>query len=285
MFSGHQNQYWSHKFHEGCTSKRGFGNHRDGQGRISGRFKAALLFRGLALLKSSCMNTQSHVHPVILESYIPCESNGERWSNSTSKADDKGSQMWTSDGSHKLCWRIQATVVINHTNVPLHYLHHGLTLASSLAPHSCSLTAPSGMGEITGGNEARKLTGWNKNSLIRKAKAMHMSKAKHETPFPLSMGRQAFCHPQENPSWVMVIWEDKNHHFKCSFLCPYPPSSPSFICQAWHQKVQDFPWVSWSQLSCLCTLELPAFPSPPCWWGGVRTRKDLATVQTLLSSD
>lgn len=64
---------------------------REGQGRTSARFKSALLFGGLALLKPSCMNIQSHMHPVLLESYILSESNGERWSNLTSEAHDKGS--------------------------------------------------------------------------------------------------------------------------------------------------------------------------------------------------
>lgn len=172
--------------------------------------------------------------------------------------------------------------MINQANVPLHYLHHGLTPGSSLAPHSCSRTAPSGMGEIIGGNEVRKLMGWNKNSLIRKAKAM--SKAKHEIHSPLSMGRQVFCHPQENPSWVTVIWEDKTITSNVPSLAPIlllPPAS-----YAKHDTKRCRISLGLVGVCCPdCTLELLVFPSPPCWWVGERTRKDLATVQALLSSD
>lgn len=67
------------------------------------------------------------------------------------KAPDSGLKM---DAVSYVGWT-QATVVINPANISLHYLHHGLTLATSLAPHSHSLTAPSRTGEGAEGNKVR----------------------------------------------------------------------------------------------------------------------------------
>ena len=135
-------------------------------------------------------------------------------------------------------------------------------------------------GERTGRVKVRKLMGWDKDSLVGKAKAMHASKAKPEIRSLLAISRQLFSHRQESraPACLMVTWEDKCHHSKrpcvlSSFL--------SFTCWTWHHMVWNIPLVSWGQLSQLCPL--PALCAT-CWWGGGRSRKGLDSVWALLSS-
>ena len=114
--------------------------------------------------------------------------------------------------------------------------------------------------------------GWDKDSLIGKAKAAHTSKEKQGIHSPLPIGRQVFSHPQESraPSCVMVTWEDKHHRSE------HPPLSffPSFICWAWCHMVWNIPLVSWGQLSRLCPL--PASCAPPAsslvGWGEEQKR-------------
>lgn len=69
------------------------------------------------------------------------------------------------------------------------------------------------MGERTGKIPMRELIGWDKASLIRKAKATNTSKAKQEILSPLPTGREAFSHSQQSraPSRP-VTQEDKYHH-------------------------------------------------------------------------
>ena len=55
---------------------------------------------------------------------------------------------------------------------------HGLNPSWQLSPTQPFTTPPGGMGERIGRVRVRKLMGWDKNSLIGKAKAAHTSKAK-----------------------------------------------------------------------------------------------------------
>ena len=65
------------------------------------------------------------------------------------------------------------------------------------------------MGERIGRVKVRKLMGWDKDSLIGKAKATHTSKAKQGIHSLLPVGRQVFSHLQESraPSLLMATWE------------------------------------------------------------------------------
>jgi len=71
--------------------------------------------------------------------------------------------------------------------------------------------------------------GWDKDSLIAKAKAMQASKAKQGIHSLLPISRQVFNHVQESraPSCIMVPWEGKRHPSKHPTL---PPPSSGFIC-------------------------------------------------------
>ena len=84
------------------------------------------------------------------------------------------------------------------------------------------------MEERIGRVKVRKLMGWDKDSLIGKAKAAHVSEEKQRINSPLPMGRQGFSHPQESraPSPVTVTWEDKHHNAECP---PLPSSSPAYV--------------------------------------------------------
>ena len=75
------------------------------------------------------------------------------------------------------------------------------------------------MGERIRRVKIRKLVGWDKDSLVGKAKAARTSKAKQGIHSPLPIGRQVFSHLQEGwaPLHVTVTWEDKRH------LSEHPP--------------------------------------------------------------
>ena len=91
------------------------------------------------------------------------------------------------------------------------------------------------MGERIGRVKVRKLVGWDKDSLIAKAKVVQASKAKQGIHSLLPTGGQVFSHLQESraPSRITVTWGDKCHH---SEHPPLPSSYPSFIAE--HSIVQ-----------------------------------------------
>lgn len=98
----------------------------------------------------------------------------------------------------------------------------------------------------------RNLMVWDKGNLTSKAKAAHVSKAKHS---PLPMSKKVFSHPQESraPSQVTVTGADKHHPSKHS---PLPSPSLGSICWAKHPWSGISLWSSWGQLSphnSLCT--------------------------------
>jgi len=122
---------------------------------------------------------------------------------------------------------------------------HGLTPVDTEAARSCSLTLSSGTGETIRRVKVRKLVGWDKGSLIGKAKAMCTSKAKQGIHSLLPVSTQVFSHLQESRalSCVIVIWEGKYHH---SEQCPFLLLPHGFYCWVWHH--------AFSQLSQLCLL-------------------------------
>jgi len=110
--------------------------------------------------------------------------------------------------------------------------------------------------------KVQKLTGWDKDSLVGKAKATHTSEAKEGINSLLPFSKKVFSHFQESkvPSHVTVTREDKRHHSKCPSL---PSSSPSLHCWPWCHTLWDIPLVSCCQLSQLCPL--PTSYAPPAY--------------------
>lgn len=80
----------------------------------------------------------------------------------------------------------------------------GLTPASSQAPRSSSLTPSPAALRREFRVKIGKLMGWNKDSLIGRAKALHTRKTKQGIDSLLPMGRQVFCHP----------WGAQPHHME-----------------------------------------------------------------------
>lgn len=114
--------------------------------------------------------------------------------------------------------------------------------------------------ERTRKKKVKKLMGWDKDRLIRKAKASHTSKAKQGIFPAFPMGRQMFSHPQESRarSHIIVTWENKCHRSKhSSFLS----SSLHFVYWAWYHRVWNIPLDSWDHLFWLCLL--PGSYGPP----------------------
>ena len=105
-------------------------------------------------------------------------------------------------------------------------------------------STPGGMGERIRRVKVRKLMGWDKDSLIGKAKAVRTSKAKQGIHLLLPTGRQVLSHLQGSraPSHVTVTWEDKHQYSECP---PLPPPSPSFIHWVWYHMAQNIPLVGW----------------------------------------
>ena len=150
---------------------------------------------------------------------------------------------------------------------------HGLTPASSWAPHSCSLTLPPRMGERIIKVKVRKLMGWDKDSLIGKAKATQASKAKqgiHSLTSHQQAGVQPSPGEQGSTTCVMVTWEDKRHQLWMSL--------PSFFFPQLYAE-HDVIWygISLWSVGVSCPSSVPSQllvpPQPARWWGGVRGRR------------
>lgn len=135
-------------------------------------------------------------------------------------------------------------------------------------PHTASCFHPVGWKRES---KVRKLVDWDEDRELGKSEAVHANKkAKQGIHLPLSKGWQVLSHPQEcrAPSDVMMMWEDKHHHFECVLIAP---SFPSSVHWPWLQEVWDIPWVIWGQLSWLCPLLIPC--TPILLTGGVRRRR------------
>lgn len=101
---------------------------------------------------------------------------------------------------------------------------HGFTPASNQAPGAAHCSPTSRIRERIRKIKARKPVGWDRDNLVRKAKANHTSKVKPRINSLFPIGSQVFSHLQEStaPSHMMVTWENKHHHSKCP---PFLPSS------------------------------------------------------------
>lgn len=118
--------------------------------------------------------------------------------------------------------------------------------------------------------KARKFVGWDKDSLIWKAKPMHPGWAKQGIHSVLPIGRQVFSHLQQSrvPSHMTVTWENKCHHSKHP---PLPPPSPYFIDWAWCQMVWNVPF---DQLgSPLLAVSPPILPCTPSFLSSMAVGK------------
>lgn len=84
------------------------------------------------------------------------------------------------------------------------------------------------------------------------------------------MGKQVFCHLQENraPSHVVVMWADKHHHSNSL------PSS--FLPQLY--VLSMMPHGQWKPAVLAVPSQLPVHSQPICWSGVVRSRKSLDSV-------
>lgn len=108
--------------------------------------------------------------------------------------------------------------------------------------------------------KAGKLVARNEDSLIGKAKAVHISKAKQGINSQLPMG----SHPQESrtPSGVKATQEDKCHHSKHLPVSP----SPHFIYWAWCHVMEYLFGQFGSPVLAVSPPNLPYNPSPlPLW--------------------
>lgn len=154
-----------------------------------------------------------------------------------------------------------------------------LTPASSSAPHSLSLTPPmSGCGSELG-DKRRRLVGWDKITLICKAKATHTGKAILGVNLPLPLCRQVFSYPQESRalSCVVVTWEDKCHHSEP------PPHSILFpaVIYAKHDALWYRMFLCSGGNNCpsrVCSLPIFVQPQLTHWWSEVRSRKALDSI-------
>ena len=122
--------------------------------------------------------------------------------------------------------------------------------------------------------KVRKLMGWDKDSLISKAKATHTSKAKQGIHSPLPISRQVQPSPGKQGSITHNSYLGRQ--MPSPRTSPLPTSSLSFICWTWCHRVWNIPVVSWSQLSQLCPLPTSCALQPT--WGDVRSRKVLDSV-------
>jgi len=132
--------------------------------------------------------------------------------------------------------------------------------------HTAARTLPrSGKGERFGRVKVRKLTGSDKDSLTRKAKATHATKAKQGIHSLLPISRQGFSHLWESraPSCRRVTWEDKRRHSECL--------PPSFFCSPFYMLRMtscgtDYPFAQLG--SAVPAMPPPNFLCPPSLHAG-----------------
>lgn len=114
--------------------------------------------------------------------------------------------------------------------------------------------------------KARKLLGWDKDSLIRESKSCAHQQSKTRNEFSAAHG-QAGVQPspgEQGPITCNGEWEDKHHCSKCPpfFLLP-----PNLYSQNDVNMVWNVPLVSWGHLPWLCHLQASHVPpaSPQAW--------------------
>lgn len=140
---------------------------------------------------------------------------------------------------------------------------NGLTPAGKSGPFS-SLLSPSwrNRGESQKCKAKISFMGWDKGSLIVKAKGIDASKAEPWIQSPLPTRRWVLSHPQSSRtlSHRRDAWVEKCHHSQCP---PLSASFPHFY---------------------MLIMMLLVHPQCPRWWGGMRSRKGSDYVQVLLSN-
>lgn len=143
--------------------------------------------------------------------------------------------------------------------------HSGLT---QLLTHSPT----SGTGESVGRIKAGKLLGWDKGTLIEKAKAVQTSKAKQGISSLLPMGRQEFSHLLERAGPHHMWWWLGGQTASLQ-KSPLPPSFPSLYTE------QDVTWseISLGSLGVTCPSCVPSQPPHQC--GSTKSRKALALCE------
>ena len=103
--------------------------------------------------------------------------------------------------------------------------------------------------------KVRKVVGWDKDSLIAKAK-LHMQ-AKQSKEFihylPPAGKRPATFLENMASSHVAGTWEGKCHKHECQ-CHPFLLLCPTFYCSTQCHMVWNIPLVSWDHLSWLCPL-------------------------------
>lgn len=75
------------------------------------------------------------------------------------------------------------------------------------------------------------------------------------------------CPGKQGSSCVMVSWEGKHHDLEHP---PLPPSVPQLL-------LLSVIWI-------ISSVHLGQLSQPPCWQGSVRSRKDLATTGSVLTT-
>lgn len=136
-------------------------------------------------------------------------------------------------------------------------------------------------GETIGAVKVRKLVGWDKNSLISKAKGTHRGKAKQGVDSPLTMAGRCSAIPDSRaPSQGTEPGEDNHHRSKNPHLSPSPPALCGDRDTIW---CGVFPGVSWGQCPGCVPSQLPVSPQPPGWQCGVRSRTGLGSPWAPLS--
>ena len=134
------------------------------------------------------------------------------------------------------------------------------------------------MGERIRRVKVWKFEGWDKDSLIGKAKAAHASKAKQGIHSLLLVGRQVFSQPQESraPSRETVTWEEKRHHSECP---PLPSSSPNFLLLRTMSHGMEYPFGLVGSVALVVSPPNSlGTPSSLTWQGRVRSRKCLGCL-------
>lgn len=129
----------------------------------------------------------------------------------------------------------------------------------------------SGTTERTGIVNVRKPVGWDKDSLIGKAKTTHPRKVKQGIYSSLPFGRQVLMHSQESR-----VPSHSGLRRQMPSLWMFPPSFffPSSICRRRCHMIWNVPLVSWDQLSWMGLLPaLCASPAPSLvGWGESQKR-------------
>lgn len=145
--------------------------------------------------------------------------------------------------------------------------------------HSCSLTL---LQKDVGENrrvKVRKLVGWYKDILIRKAKGCRNKtgkKRKQRINFSSTLQQQTGV--QLFPKEIRALGRQTPY----LWMSPLPSHSPSFYGWARHHRGWNISLVHWDELTWLCPLPASCPLYPAHWWSSMRRRKGLQALQNSL---